>query len=164
MTTTATKTKTTARTAYPADAPLTFAQTLGKHHIGVPAGVIADAPVPVLTTAQRQGDVLVAPCADAASRDGFAEVPADGLAVVRGESSTGGNAHILDAYHGPVYWRPHVPAGSDVDVRLGTLYVPTGSVAMLSHTDEHGSNGIGAGTYVVAGKREQADQIRRVAD
>lgn len=161
--TTATATKRAARVDYPADAPLTFADTLGKHHIGVPAGVIADAPVPVLTAPQRQGDVGIWPIADAKSRDGFAEIPADGLAVVRGESSTGGNAHILDSYYGPSYWKSCKPEAS-ADVQLGVLYVPTGSVAMLSHTDEHGTQGIGAGTYLFTGKREQVDEIRRVAD
>jgi hypothetical protein len=44
------------------------------------------------------------------------------------------------------------------------LDVPEGAVAYLIHTDEHGANGIGPGTYRLTGKREQADEIRRVAD
>ena len=39
-----------------------------------------------------------------------------------------------------------------------------GSVAHLIHTDEHGCNAVGPGVYVLHGKREQAEEIRRVAD
>ena len=83
-------------------------------------------------------------------------VPVEGVRVVRGEAT--GNAHILHA-DGPAMWAP-----SSDGLRLGVLHVPAGSVAWLIHTDEHGANGIAAGTYVVTGKREQADEIRRVAD
>jgi hypothetical protein len=44
------------------------------------------------------------------------------------------------------------------------LDVAKGATAYLIHTDEHGANGIGPGTYRLTGKREQADEIRRVAD
>jgi hypothetical protein len=47
---------------------------------------------------------------------------------------------------------------------LGTLYVGPGGVANLLHTDEHGCNAIGPGTYRLVGKREMADEIRRVRD
>ncbi|MDQ3485728.1 MAG: hypothetical protein M3445_10035 [Actinomycetota bacterium] len=145
-------------------ATLTFSDTLGKHAIELPEGLVAEAEVPVLIGAQAQGDVGVFP----RSTIGKAElahavkVPAEGIAVVRGEAVTGGNSHILDAYHGDVHWMPAVSRSGGV--LLGVLYVPEGSVAMLTHTEEHGSNGIGPGTYRITGKREQADIVRRVAD
>lgn len=143
---------------------ITYADTLGKHNISLPDDLIAAVEVPVLTTGQVQGDVGIFPRAPigTAELDQAAKVPAEGIAVVRGESVTGSNSHILDAYLGDVYW---LPAGArDGSVMLGVLHVPDGSVAMLTHTEEHTSNGIGAGTYVVTGQREQADEIRRVAD
>lgn len=57
---------------------------------------------------------------------------------------------------------PDTPRAGDVG--LGTLHVPDGAVAWLIHTDEHGVNGIGPGTYRLHGKIEQAEEIRRVAD
>jgi hypothetical protein len=42
--------------------------------------------------------------------------------------------------------------------------VPEGETADLIHTDEHGCNTMGPGLYVIRGKRERADEIRRVAD
>jgi hypothetical protein len=38
--------------------------------------------------------------------------------------------------------------------RIGWLEVPTGQSAQLIHTDEHGANGIGPGTYEIRRKRE----------
>lgn len=144
---------------------LTYADTLGKHNISLPDDLIADVEVPVLTGPQCQGDVGIWPTSKApipAELTDADKVPAEGIAVVRGEATTGGNAHILDAYHGDVYWQP-VSDRSDA-LTLGVLHVPEGSTAMLTHTEEHTSNGIGPGTYVLTGKREQADKIRRVAD
>lgn len=140
----------------------TYADTLGKHNITLPDPDLADLEVPVLTVPQRQGDVGVWPRSPIgeAELEGAVRVPAEGIAVVRGET-TGGNAHILDAYHGDVYWL--ATDGFD-RITLGVLHVPEGSVAYLTHTDEHGSNGIGPGTYRLTGKREQRDEIQRVAD
>lgn len=120
---------------------------------------LADIDVPVLTGLQRQGDVLIfpRPAIGAAEAAAMTPVPPAGVAVVRGEAT--GNSHLLYA-DGPVLW----DAPSSDMLRLGVLHVPTGSVAWLIHTDEHGANGIGPGTYVLLGKREQADELRRVAD
>lgn len=143
---------------------ITFADALGKHSVAIPEHLVADAEVPVLTGPQRQGDVAIIPrpALGAAESAQCAEVPAEGIAVVRGESTTGANSHILDAVDGPVFWRP--AERTDADTLLGTLHVPEGSTATLTHTDEHGANAIGPGTFVVRGKRELADEIRRVAD
>lgn len=145
-------------------ATLTYADTLGKHNIPLPDDLLADVEVPVLTGPQRQGDVGVWPRRrpSSAELDAYQPVPPAGVAVVRGEAATGGNAHILDAYDGTVLWRP--ATGRDSSLSLGVLHVPDGAVAYLTHTEEHGSNGIGPGTYRLTGKREQAEELRRVAD
>lgn len=141
---------------------ITFADTLGKHHINLPDPNLADLEVPVLTGPQCQGDVGIwpRPPVGAAELAQFVKVPPAGVPVVRGEATS--NTHILDAYHGDVYWQAHTARAGEV--LLGVVHVPAGSVAYLTHTDEHGSNGIGPGTYRITGKREQADEIRRVED
>jgi hypothetical protein len=138
---------------------LTYADTLGKHNIALPDDLIAGVEVPVITGAQCQGDVGIwpRPAVGKAELTQMTKVPAAGVDVVKGT-----NTHILDAYHGDVFWQPHTTFRGDLTV--GVLHVPDGSVAVLTHTDEHTSNGIGPGTYELTGKREQAEEIRRVAD
>lgn len=135
----------------------TLEEIMTKHDVEVPEQLLADAEVPMLDGPQRQGDVIVLPVALA--RPGKVEspsaVPAEGVAVVRGEN--GGNTHLLVA-EGPVVW---APATGTLD--LGTLTVPDGAAAWLLHP-EHGTNGIAPGSYVVRRQREQADEIRLVAD
>lgn len=117
---------------------------------------LADAEVAVLTGIQRQGDVLVAP-----ARTGMGtgtQVPPEGIAVVRGEN--GGNTHLLVA-EGEVEWR--ATAARRGSLALGTVTVAVGATAYLAHP-EHGFMGIGAGTYCISRQREQADEIRLVAD
>ncbi len=142
---------------------LTLTEVLSKHDVTVPDETIADLTVPILAGPQRQGDVLIAPRAKFGTAElaDFIPVPAEGIAVVRGEESTGGNTHLLHA-EGDVRWAPAVQARGSVS--LGRLMVGEGATAYLIHTDEHGANGIAPGAYVLHGKREQADEIRRVAD
>lgn len=116
---------------------------------------LEDAEVPVLSGPQRQGDVIVAPMR-AGAVEGLVPVPAHGIAVVRGEN--GGNTHLLVA-EGDVSFAPAKTRGQ----RLGTLVVAKGATAYLTHP-EHGFTGIAPGTYVIGRQREQADQIRLVAD
>ena len=116
--------------------------------------LIEETEIPVLTTAQRQGDVSWWPTREGQVA-GLIEVKPEGYPVVRGEA--GGNTHLLLA-DGPVFFAP----SRDL-LRLGTLVVPEGSVAHMHHP-EHGYNSIGAGTYVMKGQRTQMDEIRRVAD
>lgn len=88
--------------------------------------------------------------------------PAAGTVVVRAESSSA-NTHSLHSWDGPgCYYdaRPPVARG----LVLGVLTVPPGATAYLVHTEEHGANGIGPGTYEIRRQREQADEIRMVAD
>lgn len=142
---------------------MTFTDVLARHNVTLPDSILADLEVPVLTGPQRQGDVGIfpRPTLGGAELAGMTPIPADGIPVVRGEAT--GNTHILDALTGVCLWRAHT-ASIDGDVVLGILHVPDGGVAMLIHTDEHSANGIGPGTYTLRGKREQAEEIRRVAD
>lgn len=134
----------------------TYGALLGRHGITVPAHLVEQAEVPVLTGHQRQGDILVRPVA-VAPKDAtvFGPVGA-GVQVVHGEAT--GNTHWL---HGDptVLW-----ARLDRGQVVGVVMVPEGSTAYLVHTDEHGCNGIGPGVYEVRRKREQADVERNVAD
>lgn len=141
---------------------LTLGEALARHNITVADELLADIEVPVLTGPQRQGDILILPRPPIgnAELDSMTPVGREGVAVVRGEAT--GNTHLLDAVEGTVLWRPHNRTGGDV--LLGVLHVGQGSIANLLHTDEHGANAIGPGTYVLHGKREQAAEIRRVAD
>lgn len=137
---------------------LTYATTLGKHNIALPDELIAEIEVPVFTGPQCQGDVGVfpiTPTSGVLALD-WKPVPGEGLSIVRGM-----NDHILDAYEGLVEWA-WAPSGSSTTI--GYLRVADGAVATLTHTDEHTTNGIGAGVYRVVGKREQAAEIRRVRD
>jgi len=141
-------------------ATITFDEALGRHGIGLPDVDLSGVEVPMLTGVQRQGDVLIVPAGPAPPvlPDGCPTVPKQGVRVVRGEAT--GNTHMLDALEGPVGWQP----GSDDPLCYGTVTVPEGAAALLVHTDEHGANGIGPGVYRLVGKREQADEMRRVVD
>jgi len=141
----------------------TFHDILTPRGIDIPAGLEAQAEVPVLCGPQRQGDVAIFPRKplSATQLDRMPLVPTEGLAVVRGE--VGGHTHWL-LPEGRVRWQPAAPNGDPAAVLLGTLVVDEGAVAFLVHDDEHGANGIGPGTYALHGKREMADEIRRVAD
>lgn len=141
----------------------TFRHVLGRLDITAPDEALADIEVPVLTGPQRQGDVGIFPRPPLGKAEpAGGEVPAEGLAIVRGEAT--GNTHILMPDHdSEIAWAPH-DATDPSDVLLGILNVPDGATAWLIHTDEHGVNGVGAGCYRITCKREMADQIRRVAD
>lgn len=142
---------------------MTLSAALARHNIEAADAALAEIEVPVLTGPQRQGDVLILPRPKAGGAEllTMRPVPTEGVAVVRGEAT--GNTHLLDRIEGEVLWVAHTATDPD-DLMLGVLHVEPGAVAMLIHTDEHGANGIGPGTYVLHGKREMADEIRRVAD
>lgn len=137
--------------------PTTFAELLGAYDITIPDETLAELEVPVLSGPQRQGDVGIFPCEPltAGERELAQPVPPKGVQVVVGEAT--GNTHLL---HGDVLWLPKNTGG----VLLGIVEVPEGATGYLIHTDEHGANGLAPGTYRVHGKREQADEIRRVQD
>lgn len=134
----------------------TYAKVLARHGVEIPPHLEAQAAVPVLSGVQRQGDIIVLPTAPGAEVG--VPVPADGIAVVRGEA--GGNTHLLVA-DGPVSWRPSTNSGDQA--HLGTVTVPDGAAGYLLHP-EHGAQGIAPGTYRIRRQREQADLERLVAD
>lgn len=141
----------------------TLTTILDRAGITVPDETIADIEIPAHTGPQRQGDVGIfpRPTIGAAELTDMTVIPTQGIPVVRGEAT--GNTHLLMPEPGcDIRWRPHDARNGDV--LLGVLHVPDGAVAHLIHTDEHGANSIGPGTYRITGKREQADEIRRVAD
>lgn len=115
-----------------------------------------DLEIPVLGGVQRQGDVLIRPTIGILPTT---RVPATGTPVVRGEN--GGNTHAIYAADGPVYC--DVAAASARDLRVALLSVPEGSTAYLGHP-EHGYMGIAPGNYEIRRQREQAEEMRMVAD
>ena len=135
----------------------TYADALTKVGVTVPAHLVADAEIPVFTAPQGQGDLMVVPIP---STDAvLVPVPDEGVQVVFGEA-TGNSHHLQRGFDSPGVTYARVDDG----MRLAVVSVPVGQTAQLVHTDEHGVNGIGAGLYAIHGKREQADQIRRVQD
>lgn len=124
---------------------------------GVSPGGVLDAQidVPILCGPQRQGDVAWRPAPGA--KAAATPIPAGGVQVVRSDASP--NTHTLHNWDGPCFFdfRPNESV-------LGVLTVPEGSSAFLVHTEEHGANGIGPGTYEVTGQIEFAGVWRRVAD
>lgn len=111
--------------------------------------------VPVRAGLQVQGDVAVIPTRRSA-KPGIA-VSRDGVAVVRGEN--GGNTHLLLGEG--ITWAPVEGRAGGAD--LGVIDVPDGATGYLAHP-EHGYLAFAPGAYVVRRQREQADEIRLVAD
>lgn len=136
----------------------TFSEALNKIGVTIPEHLVADAEVPVLTGVQAQGDLLIVPARDVADID-WQPIPDSGIQVVSGEAT--GNTHWLHrGFDSPsVMW-----ARLDEGLSVAAVYVPEGESAELIHSDEHGCNAMGAGVYVIRGKREWGTQIRRVAD
>ncbi len=135
----------------------TLAQMIDEHGVQVDDHLDRDLTVPASAALQRQGDIIVIPAA-VARPAGHATTPVarEGVAVVRGES--GGNTHLLLA-SGDVFYDAQPASGLD----LGVLTVAPDAVGYLAHP-EHGYCGIAPGTYVVRRQREQADEVRMVAD
>ena len=135
----------------------TLATLIDRHGITVDDHIDLDDLVPVHTGMQRQGDVIIVPTIGNA-KPATTPVPKTGTPVVRGEA--GGNTHAIVA-DGPVFCDTR--QASTTDLTLATLTVPDGSVAYLAHP-EHAYTGIGPGTYTLRRQREQADELRIVAD
>jgi hypothetical protein len=129
----------------------TYRTALALAGVTVPAHLIADAEVPVLTGPQAQGDLMIIPVpAEALPALDWRPVGPDGIQLVRGEAT--GNTHWLhEGFDSPGVRWAYSPAGG---LTLGYLHVPAGQSAQLIHTDEHGANGIGPGRYRINRKRE----------
>lgn len=142
----------------------TYAEALARHDIEIPAHLEAQAEIPVLTGPQVQGDVIVVPATRGKSAHATVEVPATGVQVVAGEATR--NTHWLDNGNpdGAPCLFTRVEGGGTDGLTLGLLEVPEGQTALLTHTDEHGSNGIGVGFYRIGRQQQQAERIEMVRD
>ncbi len=127
-------------------------ELLDQHEATVLDYLDREAEIPTVTSAACQGDVsfLRVDTAPAAK-----PIPQAGVVVATGQ---GGHDHRI------------LPAGfldlanGDADeLTIGTLTVPEGSQAFVLH-DEHGGLAFAPGTYRIGRQREQADEIRNVAD
>lgn len=137
----------------------TLDQLITTHGVDVDPHLDRQATIPVCDGLVRQGDIIVIPAALLETAEVAAtQIPPAGYPVVRGEA--GGNTHLLLG-DGPVFYEP--ASVRDGSLELGALSVPAGSTAFLAHP-EHGYVGIAPGRYVVRRQREQADEIRVVAD
>jgi hypothetical protein len=142
---------------------ITYAEALAAHEITVPPHLIDQAEIPAVAPdrPQAQGDLIILPCRPSAKLGDL--VPAEGVQLVRSEASA--HTHWLDAYTGTVYWAAATSRGAD----LGVVTVPAGSVAVITHTDEHGANRLDSypdrsACYLIRRQRQMADEIRLVAD
>lgn len=139
---------------------LTIAQASDRHGVDVDPHLDQQATIPICDGLQRQGDVIVIPNAMVPGprhhRSSMQLVDQRGVSVVRGEA--GGNTHLLLAAADGVWWQ-----AVDDGLTVGLLTVDPGAVAYLAHP-EHGFAGIASGIYLVRRQREQADEIRLVAD
>jgi hypothetical protein len=137
----------------------TFAQALDKIGVTLPDHLVADAEVPVITEPQAQGDLLIVPSITLAEDVKWENVPDKGIQVVVGEAT--GNTHWLHrGFDSPGVRFARIASGQ----LLAAIEVPAGQTAELIHTDEHGCNALGEGTFGIYSKREFADEIRAVAD
>ena len=134
----------------------TLEKLISTHGIDVLEHLDRQVTIPVLATAQRQGDVFVLPITTGEAKT---VVPTTGTPVVRGEN--GGNTHAIVG-DGEVFVDV-VTNPSARDLRVATLLVKEGSTAYLTHP-EHGYLGIAPGVYHIRRQREQAEELRIVAD
>lgn len=145
---------------------MTLGQTLGqildRAGIGTLGVLDTEIDVPILAgVVQRQGDVLIVPRPNKARAT--TPIPATGIQVVRAETSTA-NTHSLLSWDGQCFFDIDRTGGGDTGLVLGVLTVPAGAAAYLVHTEEHGANGVGPGTYELRRQREFAGEWQRVAD
>ncbi len=109
----------------------------------------AEIDVPILTGAQRQGDVIV--LSRPTRAPATTPIPAAGVLVMRDEASD--RTQTLHSWDGRCCFDAD-PTGGASGLTLGTLSVPEGCSAYLVHTAEHGANGIGPGTFELRRRRE----------
>ncbi|GAA2208761.1 hypothetical protein GCM10009850_042190 [Nonomuraea monospora] len=112
------------------------------------------AEISVLSGLQFQGDVAVVPVTRDPSRT---PIPASGVPVVRGQDQANTRLRVET---GPAFFTPDRSGRALV---LGLLTVEESATAYLAHP-EHAFTGIAPGTYELRRQREQAGQVRLVAD
>lgn len=114
-----------------------------------------EAEVPVITKSAAQGDVSVLRVTLPAVSTPMPKM----VTVVASEAST--NTHTLHP-SGACFYEPNLLSGP-TDLVLGTLTVPEGSTAFLSH-QEHAGIEIAPGTYYIGRQREFAGEWTMVRD
>jgi hypothetical protein len=127
----------------------------------IPPHLIAQAEVPVATN-WRQGDVYVMKHAAGPKGTGIDISQGAGHKVVAGEADR--NSHILngDGMFYPGQYRDRFD--------FGLLLVPAATdenptpLAVLTHTDEHGSVAFGPGSYRVFGQVSHEQELQRAVD
>ena len=113
------------------------------------AVLFPEADIPILTGAQRQGDVLVLPTAPRRTLPDFGRRQRLDAGVVVVGVKTAGHTHTLFG-DGTVRRRHRPKPGQDEtqgDGCVAWLHVPEGGAAFLMHSEEHGALGIGPGVY-----------------
>jgi uncharacterized RmlC-like cupin family protein len=133
---------------------------LDRAEISLDGVLDAQIDVPILTAAQRQGDVVWVPRPNKAAAT--TPVPQSGVIIVRAETNSQ-NTHSILPWDGEVYFDAD-ERGGESGLVLGVLTVPEGASAFVAHSEEHGANGVGTGTYEFRRQREFAGEWRRVAD
>lgn len=136
---------------------MTYQEALSLADISIPDHLEAEAEVPVLTVVQRQGDLLIVPAIMPKYREdegriirNLQKVGPDGVQVVYGEAT--GNTHWLhNNFDSQVHWLPAERRQAPI---RGWVIVPDGQSALLIHTDEHGANAMGPGTYEIRQRRQ----------
>ena len=126
-----------------------------KFPVGDLGHLLDEVEIPVLTGPQAQGDVSWYPTR-AGQVAGLLPIPKEGLIILEGRN---GHPHTLFA-EGECFFAPNKDRNA---VSLGTAVVNEGSTLFVGH-NEHGYNALGAGQYLFNGAREQASEIRRLAD
>ena len=135
---------------------ITHAEVAARTGTTIPPHLIAQAEVPVVERGWRQGDVYVKRITPLVTRGPGISLTGAGHKVVAGDADR--NSHILN---GDGAFFP-APSGSLAD--YGTLVVPEGGLAVLTHTGEHGSVAFGPGCWRVWGQASHEDELRRAAD
>lgn len=111
--------------------------------------LLEGAEIPVLAGPQAQGDVSWYPVEEEIKGE---PIPQEGLVIVEGQN---GHPHTLFADGGPVFFERQGAAG--------LALVPEGSTLIIGH-NEHGYSAAAPGTYRFTVARQQADEVRRLAD
>jgi hypothetical protein len=137
---------------------ITHAEVADRTGTTIPAHLEAQAAVPTITNGWRQGDVYIRRETHTPTGAGI-PLAGTGHKVIAGEADR--NSHILN---GDGHFHPGQYNRADrLRLDYGVLVVPTGGLAVLTHTGEHGSVAIPEGTWRVWGQLDAATQ-RRAAD
>ena len=135
---------------------ITHQQVADRTGVTIPAHLEAQAEIPVAANGWRQGDVMVRRETHTPTGPGI-PLTGNGHKVVAGDADR--NSHILNGDG-----RFHAGPVTNRTLDYGLLVVPDGGLAVLTHTGEHGSVALGAGTWRVWGQASYEQELRRALD